>query len=80
MRVPPQNGELEDCLESSPTCQGYSFSSVGAPPTIFCRVLACPHLHEPEGAGAGAGAGAGDGEGEGLGGLFGGLMMQELER
>ena len=70
-RVPLQNGEEEDWLDRSPTCHGYSFSSVGAPPTILVLRLACPHLQEPLGAGVGDGTGEGTeegtGEGEGLG-------------
>ena len=64
-RVPPQNGDEEDWLDRSPTCQGYSFSSVGAPPTILVLRLAWPHLQEPEGVGAGVGAGEGEGTGDG---------------
>ena len=67
MRVPPQNGEEENWLDRSPTCQGYSFSSEGAPPTILVLLLAWPHLQELGGVGAGDGTGAGAGEGEGDG-------------
>ena len=66
-RVPPQNGDEEDWLDRSPTCQGYSFSSVGAPPTILVLRLAWPHLQEPVGVGAGDGDGTGEGEGTGEG-------------
>ena len=76
-RVPPQNGEVDDCLDSSPTCHGYSFSSVGAPPTILVLRLAWPHLQEPVGVGAGDGAGTGEGDGGGLG--VGGGGRQELD-
>ena len=66
-RVPPQNGDEDDWLDRSPTCHGYSFSSVGAPPTILVLRLAWPHLQEPVGVGAGDGAGIGDGAGDGEG-------------
>ena len=64
--VPPQNGLEDDLLDRSPTCHGYSFSSVTAPPTILVLVFALPHLQDPIGAGAGAGAGDGEGVGVGL--------------
>merc|ERR1719222_661265 len=41
MRVPPHQGERPFLL-TSPTCQGYSCSSVSCPPTI--RPLAAPPL------------------------------------
>jgi len=44
MRDPPQKGllPLED---TSPTCQGYSLTSVSCPPTILEPLLTCPQLH-----------------------------------
>ena len=62
IRVPPQNGVDEDDDRMSPTCQGYSFSSVATPPTILETVLAWPHLQVVRGGGGlgvgGGGAGA----------------------
>ena len=44
MRLPPQNGVLDEELEISPTCHGYSLASVVTPPTILETRLGCPHL------------------------------------
>ena len=45
MRVPPQNG-VRPLRETSPTCHGYSFTSVLTPPTILSDLLGIPHLQE----------------------------------
>jgi hypothetical protein len=44
---PPQNG-VQPSPEVNPTCQGYSFSSVTTPATIFETLLAFPQSQEPE--------------------------------
>ena len=47
IRVPPQKGVLP-FLETSPTCQGYSLTSVTTPPTILLpALLTSPHTHRP---------------------------------
>ena len=47
IRVPPQKGVLP-VLETSPTCQGYSLTSVSTPPTILLpALLTSPHTHRP---------------------------------
>ena len=47
IRVPPQKGVLP-LLETSPTCQGYSLTSVSTPPTILLpALLTSPHTHRP---------------------------------
>ena len=47
IRVPPQKGVLP-FLETSPTCQGYSLTSVTTPPTILLpALLTSPHTHCP---------------------------------
>ena len=42
MREPPHQGTLPEAL-TSPTCQGYSLTSVSPPPTILVARCASPH-------------------------------------
>ena len=45
---PPQYGRVLDEL-TSPTCHGYSFTSVTTPPTILLALLGTPQLHSVAG-------------------------------
>jgi len=47
MRDPPHQGDLP-LEDTSPTCQGYSLTSVSWPPTILVPLFTWPQLHEED--------------------------------